>query len=62
VIQRRVEGCFARVVERITGIHRALILKLLVVAGERCEAVLESDVQNVPVKDFRADEVWPFPG
>lgn len=61
-IQLLVEGCSVRTVERITGIHRDAVLKLLVVAGERCEAVLESHIQNVPVKDVEADEIWSFVG
>jgi hypothetical protein len=61
-VQLLVEGCSVRTVERITGIHRDAILQLLVIAGERCEAVLDSQIQNVPVKDVEADEVWSFIG
>lgn len=61
-IQLLVEGCSVRTVERITGIHRDAILQLLVIAGERCEDVLDSQIQNVPVKDVEGDEVWSFVG
>src|ERR1700748_2906383 len=50
-IQLLVEGCSVRTVERITGIHRDAILKLLITAGERCQNVLDTHIQNVPVKD-----------
>lgn len=61
-IQLLVEGCSVRTVERITGIHRDAILRLLVAAGERCESVLEEQIQSVPVKDVEADETWAFIG
>lgn len=54
-----VEGCSVRTAERMTGIHRDSILKLLVVAGERCEALLESQIQAIPVKGVEADaKLW----
>lgn len=55
-----VEGNSIRSVERITGIHRDTIMKLLVAAGERCHIVLDTNVQNVPVKDVQCDEIWSF--
>jgi hypothetical protein len=61
-IQLLVEGRSVRTVERITGIHRDAILKLLVVAGELCEVLLNSQIRNVPVKDVQADEIWSFVG
>jgi IS1 family transposase/transposase-like protein len=57
-----VEGCSVRTVERLSGIRRDTIIDILKIAGERCEAVLESLIQNVPVKDVEADECWSFIG
>ena len=37
VLRLLVEGMSVRSVERVTGVHRDTILRLLVLAGERCE-------------------------
>ncbi len=54
------EGCSLRSVERLTGININTLMKLLVIAGEKCEKFLEERIQNVPVKDVEADELWCF--
>jgi IS1 family transposase len=61
-IQLLIEGCSLRSAERITGISLPTILKLLVVAGEKCERLLSERIQNVPVKDVECDELWCFVG
>jgi IS1 family transposase/transposase-like protein len=55
-----VEGCSVSTVERITGIHHTTLLKLLVVAGERCEKLLGRLIVNAPVTDVQCDEIWGF--
>jgi IS1 family transposase len=37
-------------------------LKLLVLAGEKCERVMAEKVLNAEVRDVEADEVWSFIG
>ena len=61
-LQLLVEGCSVRSVERLTGVHRDTILKLVVLAGERAERLLESKIQGVPVTDVQCDEIWAFVG
>lgn len=51
-----------RSTERITGVHRDTILKLLVLAGEKCERVMGRHVRNVQVRDVEVDELWSFIG
>lgn len=58
-IQLLVEGCSVRTIERATGLHRDTILELLVIAGERCEAIMERIV-NVKCREVQADEIWGF--
>lgn len=41
-----IEGTSIRSTERITGLHRDTILKLLVIAGENCEKVLGCLIVN----------------
>jgi IS1 family transposase len=56
------EGSSVRSVERMTELHRDTILKLLVVAGEKCEKVMARYVRNIAVRDVECDEVWSFLG
>lgn len=57
-----VEGNSIRSTSRLTGLHRDTIMKLIVSAGEKCEALLSTLVRNVPVRDVQADEIWCFVG
>jgi transposase-like protein/IS1 family transposase len=56
------EGCSVNTTQRLTGVHHTTILKLLVLAGEKCEQLIARKVVNVPVKDIQADEIWSFVG
>jgi transposase-like protein/IS1 family transposase len=55
-----VEGCSVRTIERLTGVHRDTILRLLVKAGERCEKLLGDKIRNVPCEDVELDEIWSW--
>jgi len=55
-----IEGTSVRSTERLTGVHRDTILRVLVAAGEKCERVMASLIVNVPVRDVEADEIWGF--
>lgn len=57
-----VEGSSIRSTERITGTHRDTIMRLLQVAGAKCEALLDRLVRGVQVADLQADELWCFVG
>jgi hypothetical protein len=35
-------------------------MKLLVKAGERCQALLTSKTQTIPVADVQCDEIWTY--
>ena len=59
-VQLLIEGNSIRSTERITNLDRNTIMKLLVLAGEKCEKMLESRIKNVAVKDVEADEIWGF--
>lgn len=61
-LQLLIEGCSVRTAERITGIHRDAILKLMLLAGMRCELLMDWRIRNVPVTDVQADEIWGFIG
>jgi IS1 family transposase len=56
------EGNSIRSSERISGLDRTTIARLLVLAGERCEKLLSDTIQNLRVRDVEADEIWGFVG
>lgn len=60
VLSMLLEGNSISSVERITDVHHTTILKLLVLAGEKCERVMGEKIRNVPVKDVQCDELWSF--
>jgi transposase-like protein/IS1 family transposase len=62
VLQLLIEGCSVRSIERISGLHRDTILKLMIAAGEKCEKLLGRLIVNVPVRDVQCDEIWSFIG
>ena len=62
ILQLLLEGMSVRSVERVTGVHRDTILRLLVRAGDRCETLMVDKVCNLPVKDVEVDEIWGYVG
>src|ERR1035438_3038026 len=54
------EGASVRSTERLTGLHRDTILRILVVAGVKCEKLMGRMIVNVPVSDVQADEIWGY--
>ena len=60
VLQHLLEGCSVRSTERITGVHRDTILRLLVIAGEKCERLMAERIKGVPVSDVQCDEIWGY--
>ena len=62
VMKLLLEGNSVSSVERVTGIHHTTILKLLVMAGEKCERIMAEKVENVQVRDLELDELWSYCG
>src|ERR1700722_201767 len=62
VLRLLLEGMSVRSVERVTSIHRDTILRLLVLAGERCQRLMEEKLVNLDVRDVEVDEIWGFVG
>jgi transposase-like protein/IS1 family transposase len=62
VLRLLLEGNSVSSVERLTDVHHTTILKLLVLASEKCERILGRKLMNVPVRDVQADELWSFVG
>ncbi len=57
-----VEGNSIRSTERVCGIHRDTILRLLKVAGSKARAVCDRLLRNLHCNLLQADEIWCFVG
>lgn len=62
ILKMLVEGMSVRSIERLTGVHRDTILRLLVLAGQHCERLLEEKLRAVSVSDVQCDEIWGYVG
>jgi IS1 family transposase len=62
ILSLLLEGNSIRSIQRITGVHQVTILSLLVLAGEKCERLMDERIKGVPVQDVEADEIWGFVG
>src|SRR6202158_2131400 len=62
ILRMLLEGNSVSSVVRLTEVHQKTILKLLVLAGEKCERIMAEKVRNIQVRDVEADEVWSFIG
>lgn len=62
VLRLLLEGSSVSSVERITEVHHTTILKMLVLAGQKCERIMADKIRNAAVQDVGADEVWSFIG
>ncbi len=60
VLRMMLEGNSIASIERLTEVHHGTILKLLVLAGEKCERIMGEKIRNVEVRDVEADEVWSY--
>jgi IS1 family transposase len=62
ILAMLLEGSSVASVSRITGAHSDTILRLLVLAGEKCERIMAQKIRNVEVRDVECDELWSFIG
>ena len=60
VLRLLLEGNSIRSIERITGVEKKTITRVLLNAGEHCEQLMSRKIKGVAVKDVEADEIWGF--
>ncbi len=60
VLSALVEGNSIRSVERMTGVHRDTIMRLLQSAGAGCQQLLDERMRSVPAKLIQVDEIWTY--
>jgi IS1 family transposase len=59
-IQALIEGNSIRSTERMTGIHRDTIMRLLVRVGEGCARFLDRRIKQIQSKAVQVDEIWTY--
>ena len=62
VIAALVEGSSIRSTERMTGVHRDTIMRLLCRTGKHCGTLLDERMRDLPCQTIQADEIWTFVG
>lgn len=59
-IQALIEGNSIRSTERMTGIHRDTLMRLLVRTGDGCARFLDAKVRSVSAQKVQVDEIWTY--
>jgi transposase-like protein len=62
ILKLLLEGHSVSSVVRLTDVHQKTILKLLVLAGEKCDRIMAEKIRNVEVRDVECDELWSYCG
>jgi IS1 family transposase len=62
ILKLLVEGMSLRSIERVTGVHRDTIMRLLLLAGERCQQFMDAKMRNLNSRYLQVDEIWTFVG
>ena len=60
VVTALIEGNSIRSVERMTGIHRDTICRLLVLVGQNCDRLMREKMRNLSCQHIQCDEIWTF--
>ena len=62
IISALVEGNSIRSTERMTGVHRDTIMRLLVKVGNGCIVIMDQTMRNLPCENIEVDEIWSYVG
>jgi transposase-like protein/IS1 family transposase len=62
ILKLLVEGMSLRSIERFTGVHRDTIMRLLLLAGERCQQLMDAKMRNLSARYLQVDEIWTYCG
>src|SRR5438270_7392131 len=55
-----VEGCSIRTTERITGLNRNTIMRLLILVGARCSRLMDTMMRDLRPRYLQLDEIWTY--
>jgi IS1 family transposase len=62
VLAALTEGCSVRSTERLTGVHRDSICRLLARVGDGCSTLLGEKMVDLTCERLEMDELWSFVG
>jgi IS1 family transposase len=62
IVSCLVEGCSVWSTARSVGVHKRTVIAVLRLAGQRCKALMERRIRQIPVSDVECDEMWGFVG
>jgi len=62
VISALVEGSSIRSTERMTGVHRDTIMRLMVRVGNVCQKLMDQKMRNLKCEKMQVDEIWCYVG
>lgn len=60
VLASFLEGCSIRSTERLTGVHRDTIMRLLVKAGDGAARLLDDRMRDLACSRIQVDEIWTY--
>ena len=60
VLTLLVEGNSIRSIERITGVHRDTIIRLMIRSGNKCQELLNESMQGLNCRYMECDEIWTY--
>jgi IS1 family transposase len=61
-ISALVEGNSIRSTERMTGVHRDTIMRLMVRVGEGCKCLMDQSMRDLSCEQIQVDEIWSYVG
>jgi IS1 family transposase len=62
VLSLLVEGVSVRSIERVTGVHRDTIVRLLGRAGDVCARLMDEKLTDLNCEEVEVDELWGYVG
>ena len=62
IITGLVEGVSIRSLERMSGVHRDTIMRLMVKTGNNCESIMDTKMNKLTCKNIEVDELWTYVG
>ena len=62
ILSHLAEGNSIRSIERLTGVHRDTIMRLLLHAGDAAQDVMDRRMKNLPCGYVQMDEIWTYVG
>src|SRR2546426_3149311 len=60
VVSGLVEGASVRSIERMTGVHRDTILRLMIRVADACATFSDATLRDLDCKRIECDEIWAY--